>query len=78
MASRLDHPTMSTETQRARALELARAAERRRRATEAHGDQAGRRRPNRAVTAGLSSLIARLGRGAPEDPEPCLCGHVPS
>lgn len=77
MASRLDHPTMSTETQRARALELARAAERRRRATEAHGDQAWRR-PNRAAASGLSLLIARLGRGAPEDPEPCLCGHVPS
>jgi len=74
MASRLDHPTMSTETQRARALELARAAEARRRATEAHGD----RRHHRAVASGLSSLIARLGRGTPEDPEPCLCGHVPS
>jgi len=76
MASRLDHPTMSTETQRARALELARAAERRR-ATQAHGDRTGRR-SSRAVAAGLSSLIARLGRGTPEDPEPCLCGRVPS
>jgi hypothetical protein len=77
MASRLDHPTISADTLRGRQHELARAAERSRRATESRRDRASLPLDGARVSA-LPGLLSRWGRAAAQEAAPSPCGRVPS
>jgi hypothetical protein len=76
MASRLDHPTISADTLRARQHELARAAERSRRATEGRRDRASLPLDGARVS-GLPRLLSRWGRAPAQGAAPTPRGRVP-